>query len=219
MASETPIRHCDTSDMRFPHGLLRDAFARAESLIGSAGTSNRERAEAVATFYENVLAFLRAHHGSEDALIWPLLRERAPEEKSLLDRMEGQHAAVDEVTGAADRAIAAYRADPSAATGDALLQALRRLSIELHVHLVEEEQEILPLAANHLTEAEWGAMPAWAVQHYQGDKFWIIAGLIFEQMTEDEVQTTLRHQPPHLREMWETTGERDFKAFMTDLSA
>lgn len=62
-------------------------------------------------------------------------------------------------------------------------------------------------------------MPPWATQHYQGDKFWLIAGLIFEQMTEEEAEIKRSLQPPHLREMLATTGERNLKVFMIDLSA
>ncbi|MGC2191560.1 MAG: hemerythrin domain-containing protein [Candidatus Dormiibacterota bacterium] len=164
-----------------------------------------------------MLAFLLAHHGAEDAILWPRLRERAPAHKALLDRMESQHQAVDEVKATADKAISAYRADPSKRNAQALLAALRRLSIELDLHLVEEEQEILPLAAVSVSQEEWGQMPGWSVQHFQGDKFWLIAGLLFEQMTPDEVALTLRHQPPSLQQMWQDKGERDFRDFMSDL--
>lgn len=216
MTDDGSIR-CDTSDMRFPHGLFRSAFAEAPTLIDATAPGDRERANRLGGLYANVLAFLRAHHGAEDALLWPLLRASAPEQGALLDRMENQHQAVDEVTSAAEKAIVAYQADPSAALAQALVVALRRLSVELDIHLVEEEREILPLAAVTVSQEEWGQMPGWATQHFQGDKFWLMVGLLFEQMTAEEVATTLQHQPPALQQMWRESGERDYRAFMADL--
>ena len=217
MTDVISIRRCDTSDMRFPHGMFRAAFAEAPGLIGATSPGDRERANRLGSLYANVLAFLTAHHGAEDELLWPLLRVRAPEHKALLDRMENQHQAVDEVTSAAEKAIAAYQADPSAARGQALVVAVRRLSIELDAHLVEEEREILPLAAVTVTQEEWGQMPGWAAQHFQGDKFWLMAGLLLEQMTPEEVASTLRHMPPPFQQMWRESGEGDYRAFMDDL--
>lgn len=217
MTDVTSIRHCDTSDMRFPHGMFRTAFGEAPSLIDATSPGDRERANRLGSLYANVLAFLRAHHGAEDELLWPLLRVRAPEHQALLDRMENQHQAVDEVTSAAEKAIAAYQADPCVARGQALVVALRRLSIELDAHLVEEEREILPLAAVTVAQEEWGQMPGWAAQHFQGDRFGLMVGLLFEQMTPEEVAATLGHLPPAFQQMWRESGERDYRAFMADL--
>jgi hypothetical protein len=203
--------------MRFPHGLFRDAFGQASDLIGASANGDRERAAKVGSFYENVLAFLRVHHGAEDELLWPLLRERAPQHTALLDRMEDQHAAVEEVTGSADRAVAAYASAPTQEHAAALVTAVRRLAIELDSHLVDEEREILPLAATTLSQDEWGAMPGWAMGHFQGDKPWLILGLIFEQMTSEERAITLEHMPPPVGEMWSERGEHDFMAFRSEV--
>jgi hypothetical protein len=80
----------------------------------------------------------------------------------------------------------------------------------LNVHLVEEEREILPLAAVTVSQDEWGGLPGWAVSHFAGDKIWLVLGLLFEQMTEAQAATTLQHIPDGVREMWAATGSRDF---------
>ncbi len=212
MNQETLTRTCDTSDMYIPHGMLRGAFASARDVIGTGSSS--ERAALITGFYANVLAFLHAHHGAEDALLWPLLRERAPEHAALLDRMEAQHAAVDEVTLAASRALDAYSAAPTGEHATALAAAIRRLAVELDVHLVEEEREILPLAAVTVSQDEWGALPGWAMGHFTGDRIWLVLGLLFEQMTDAQVETTLHHVPDSVRELWNTTGGADFATFI-----
>ena len=49
-----------------------------------------------------------------------------------------------------------------------------------------------------------------AIGHFTGDKICLVLGLLFEQMTEAQVATTLRHIPDAVREMWAATGSRDF---------
>ncbi len=213
MTQDTLTRTCDTSDMFIPHGMFRQAFAGADDVIGTAPAA--DRAPLISSFYSNVLAFLHAHHGAEDAMLWPLLRARAPEREALLDRMEAQHAAVDEVIQAASRSLDAYSADPTAEHATALAAAIRRLAVELDAHLVEEEREILPLAAVTVSQDEWGALPGWAMGHFTGDRTWLVLGLIFEQMTDAQVATTLQHIPAPVREMWDTTGRRDFATMIT----
>lgn len=206
----------DTSDMRFPHGMFRKAFADVDRVVGVAG-DDPARAAAVATFYGEVLAFLKAHHGAEDALLWPLLRERRIDEQALLDRMESQHGGIEELCAAAGRACGAYAGAPGEATARTLADAVHRLATELGLHFTEEEREILPLAARTVTQDEWGAMPGWAMSHFLGRHRWLVLGLIFEQMTEAEQEVTLAHVPDAMREMWRTTGARDFEAFVNGL--
>jgi hemerythrin-like domain-containing protein len=214
MTQDTLTRTCDTSDMYIPHGMFREAFRTAGDVIGTGRASDQDRVAVITSYYANVLAFLHAHHGAEDAMLWPLLRERAPEQAALLNRMDSQHAAVDEVLLAASRALDAYRAAPTDELGASLVVAIRRLAIELESHLVEEEREILPLAAVTVSQDEWGALPGWAMSHFTGDKVWLVLGLLFEQMTDAQVTTTLQHVPDPVREMWAETGSHEFAALV-----
>ena len=77
-------------------------------------------------------------------------------------------------------------------------------------HLDEEEADIVPLAAAHMNAAEWGELPGHAMAHFQGDKIWLIIGLIQENFTQEQSDMMLAHMPPPAREMWETVGERSF---------
>ena len=76
--------------------------------------------------------------------------------------------------------------------GDAAAQQqtqerLDELGSHLNEHLLEEEQKILPLAAEHLSMEEWGKMPAHGMAAFDGDKIWLILGLIRERMTDGQV--------------------------------
>ena len=46
--------------------------------------------------------------------------------------------------------------------------------------------------------------------HFQGDKIWLIMGLIRENFTQAQSDMMLEHMPPPARQMWETMGETSF---------
>jgi hypothetical protein len=141
----------DTSDMYAVHGVFRDTLGAAPALVGGVATSDTERLAVVANYYENVLSFLEAHHDGEEQLVFPLLRERCPDQAGLLDELAEQHDEALTKLRAARQWLAAW---PGA--GDsAQLEVVSALG-ELRTHLVEhlglirermnEEQRVAMLA-------------------------------------------------------------------------
>ncbi len=88
------------------------------------------------------------------------------------------------------------------------------MQAQLDAHFVEEETEILPLASAHMSAEEWGALPGHAMAHFSGDKIWLILGLIFEQMTDEQLADTMTLLPPPVVDMWKTTGKASFDDFV-----
>lgn len=205
----------DTSDMLIPHNLFRGAFASAPDVIGGVSPGAAEHAAVVNSYFDNILRFLDAHHGGEDAIIWPLLIERCPADVAVVSRMEGQHDAIHELRDRAETALGAWTDEPSQASGEKLAGALTSLQAELDVHFGEEEREILPLASKYLSPEEWAALPGHAMGHFTGDKIWLILGLILEQMTSEERAMTLKLLPPPAVDMWTNMGETAFQDFIT----
>ncbi len=128
--------------------------------------------------------------------------------------MEGEHDAIHELGEGAGAALEAYRTAPGAEAGRGLSTALDSLWAALAQHLREEEQEILPLASRSMSPEEWGALPGHAMAHFTGDKIWLILGLIFEQMSPEQLASTLEHLPPPVVEMWRTSGRGAFDGFI-----
>jgi len=52
---------------------------------------------------------------------------------------------------------------------------------------------------------------------YQGDKVWLIQGLIRERMTDAQRARMLFHMPPPAREMWIGVGEHAFNELSSDV--
>lgn len=217
--TQTVEYQTDTSDMLVPHGMFRTFFSSAGPIIAGASRSDSDDAALVSSYLDNLLRFLDAHHGGEDAVVWPVLSERCTSAAELLARMEAQHAAVHELRERAGRALTAWQASSSANEGRTLADALHSLGVEVEVHFGEEEAEILPLASRYMSPEEWGALPGHAMQHFTGDKIWLILGLVFEQMSPEVLAAVLPHLPAPVMDMWTTSGKASFDDFIARVRA
>ena len=203
-----PATRPDTSDMRAVHQVFRSSLASAPQFVGSAAGDD-ERRVIIANYYANLLSFLEVHHDGEEKLVFPLLSERANEHRAVVDRAAAQHAEVVGAMATVNDSLGVWEGggDPDASKVAWSLQALDSV---LSPHLDQEEAEIVPLAAEHLTIEEWGMLPGHAMGNFAGDKIWLIMGLIRENFTPAQRDAMLRNMPPPARTMWETTGEASF---------
>jgi anti-sigma-K factor RskA len=208
----------DTSDMVAAHDALRHSFASAPAYVGSVSPGDADRAALVGSYYANVLAFLTVHHGSEDVLLWPRLLERLPDDAALVRHVSDQHSVVHAAIADAESAVATWTDDPDSANAAALLASLRGVEEPLVAHLAEEEAKILPLAARALSPAEWGEIPAHAMQHFSGDKMWLVQGMVRDNMTQEQRDSMLAHMPPPAVDFWVGTGEGLYKAYLDELA-
>ena len=204
--------HPDTSDMYAVHGVFRDTLGAAPALVGDIAPGDAERVALIANYYENVLSFLESHHDGEEQLVFPLLRERCPGNEVLIDHMNDQHHEALALLEETKVSLAAWPGGDAAAQA-AAQERLGELYTHLLEHLNEEEAKVLPLAAEHLSMEEWGALPGHGMANFHGDKIWLILGLIRERMTDDQRAAMMAHMPPPALEMWTGFGEQAFKDY------
>lgn len=219
MSSATDVPLADPTAMTRFHHIFREALTATPRFVGGAAPGDTDRAELVGTYYDNVLRLLHAHHEAEDLTIYPWMRERLPEHADIFTRMDAEHGAILGPLTAAERAVAAWRTDPSQATREATVSALAGLEGVLVRHLDDEEAEAVPLIGQCITVAEWGEMSGVAFQHFTGDKAWLVIGLIQEQMLPHENQAMEAGMPPSLGEFWVGSGRSTFEIFVTRLRA
>jgi Hemerythrin HHE cation binding domain len=206
----------DPTDMIGLHNVFREALDAAPGFLGSVSPGDEERAETVAAYYFNVLELLRSHHAGEDALLTPKLLERCPERAADIERIAEQHEAVHDAMVTAASLVGPWRADP---TGSELASALAALQSGLLPHVIEEEKVLLPLVVDHINVVEWGELPAHGLAHFEGDKVWLILGLVQEQLTAAQVAAMEDHMPPPVVEFWRSTGRDTFLEFVGRLRA
>jgi hypothetical protein len=205
----------DTSDMAAVHRVFRSSLASAPDFVASAAGSDERRA-LIASYYVNLIAFLEAHHEGEEILVFPLLSERAVDDRAMVVETTRQHA---EVVGLMESVRSSMGEWESAgdAKAEAAVASLRSLDAVLIPHLDDEESIIVPLASRHLTPQEWGQLPGHAMGTFGGDKIWLIIGLIRENFTEAQRAMMLEKMPPPARQMWESMGETAFTSLIAQV--
>jgi hypothetical protein len=100
-----------------------------------------------------MMDFLHRHHESEDEWLYPQVRHRDPAAGPLLDAMDADHQRIGPAVTDLTEAASAYAGSPAARDG--LGQALDRLTDVLYPHLRREEDEMMPVVAASVTEAQW----------------------------------------------------------------
>lgn len=150
----------DTGDMYIPHSIFRGEFGRAPGVVRAVQPGDVERARFVDENVRFLISSLTHHHEAEDALLWPLLHERAEHQAlaGTVEVMEHQHHGIHEALGQVARQSAEWAEEPTADRRDALAVALERAREVLEEHLAAEEEQILPIAASTLSQQEWDAI-------------------------------------------------------------
>ena len=208
-ATQTDTPRPDTSDMYAVHGVFRDTLAAAPVLVGGVAEGDADRVAVVTNYYENVLSFLHAHHESEEEVVFPLLRERCPDESALVDELAAQHEAAMILLATARQWLAAWPGGGHAVQLE-VVGALGALRAQLVEHLDEEERIGLPLVGDYLSAEEWGQLPGHGLRAFDGDKVWLILGLIRQRMNEGQRAAMLLNMPPPVVDMWTGFGEHAF---------
>lgn len=115
-------------------------------------------AELIHTILDYLQSFShRIHLDGKDILLHQLLRERVPEAEALLSRQTEDHligaVRIAELRGLLDRCAANY---PEGR--DLFSKQLSRFIFALRKHIKREEGIVVPLAREHLLEADWLAL-------------------------------------------------------------
>ncbi|HEX5805614.1 MAG TPA: universal stress protein [Macromonas sp.] len=119
---------------------------------GKAGEAERQTLQAMLDY---VKAFpQKLHHPKEEAYLHPALRERCPSVAGVLAELEEQHQTEAGLVKTTDQALKAWQPADQDSTV-ALVKAMEALVDLVLRHIGKEEREVLPLAAQHLTDSDW----------------------------------------------------------------
>ena len=147
----------DTHEMVLIHRVIRREFGQLPRLFRSAA-NDRARSKVIGAHAREMLHFLHTHHTGEDELLFPLLRERAALDPELMDRMDAQHAQVNDAVAAVSAELPAWTASADAVAGERMAALIEAAMPALIDHLAEEEQKLLPIVSVTLTQSEWDAL-------------------------------------------------------------
>jgi len=210
MPATTCAQRPDTRDMVVIHRVFRREISLLPQLIQAVPDGDAARARVIAAHFADYQLGLHFHHCGEDELIWPLLLARVDLEAETVLQMETQHEVIARTLKEAAQRIAAWQAAPSAATAGPLLAALGEHRAVVTEHLRDEEDHILPLVEEHLSQAEWDRLGERFAQDAPKNKILFFLGLILEDATPPERALMTSHLPAPARLFWHTIGKRRY---------
>ena len=210
MSVSQPI---DVRDMAIVHRTFRKAYNESAQLVRAAPTPSPGRVAFLADHIDFAIMALHIHHDGEDELLYPKLIERVPEQAPMTEEVEHEHELIKTALDDTSAACATWRQRPSAQTGEALAASLDKLNKVAQVHLDDEEQKIVPLAAVTLTQQEWDAMGKHGVGEIPRNKRGIAFGFMLDPLNEADRAHMMRSLPAPIRMLSPFLIERPWKKY------
>jgi len=205
----------DVHDMVVVHRVFRREFRLIPELVREVRPGDTARAKVIADHARLVLTGLHGHHTGEDELLWPKLLERAAPDAALVHRMEAQHERVDAAIQRIGPALDRWEAEARPAVSEEVAAGFDSLRVALLEHLDEEEREILPLAARHITQAEWNELGEHGVGETRKQDLPILFGAVAEEATPEEMVQILGTVPLPVRFLLRTVFARKYQRYVS----
>ena len=192
----SPATGTDTRDMLVIHDSIRRQFGEVPALVRGVAVGDARRAGVVADHLELLAALLHHHHVGEDRLLWPVLQPRVPADVAeTVARMERQHEGIAEVQATVATALATWRAGTGEDEREALATAWEDLLARITEHLAAEEQHILPLAAAHMSPAEWQRLGEEGIGGLPRRQLPLVFGMVMYRADPEVIRQMLSHAP------------------------
>ncbi|MGC2190977.1 MAG: hemerythrin domain-containing protein [Candidatus Dormiibacterota bacterium] len=217
MAVNLPSERPDTSDMLMIHGVFRGELQAAPARIQGVVPGDLDRARLIGDHYAFVLAVLHIHHETEDELLWPKLNQRVEFKRELVARMEAQHAAIAGELTQSNETLERWAKTGALQDAGPLLESLSRLTAVLEHHLGEEEQQILPIAADHLSVKEWGELGQHGMAAVPAEWMPVTLGLCLRNLPPEARPVFLAQMPEGVPVLWTSQWETIYEAHMASL--
>ena len=182
------------------HTAMLREFRLAPAAVARVPTGARRRIRRVDAHIELMCDLLHHHHSGEDELLWPPLRTvLTAAGQALLDEAEGQHADIDRAIGDVQDARRSWAQSVDEDSRTELCSALHRLHHLLTTHLDAEERDLLPLAAAHLTPAQWAAVGHAGAAAVPKSKLLLVFGMFSYEGDPNVVSDMLCSAPAAVR--------------------
>jgi hemerythrin-like domain-containing protein len=203
----------DVHDMVVVHRAFRRELRVVPELVRQVPAGATTRTAVVASHLRLCLEGLHLHHTSEDDHLWPLLAERT-DDPDLVQRMMNQHATVDDALQRIEPVLARWEFEARPAVGEELASSIDQLRAALLVHLNEEERMVLPLAARHLSQEEWGALGQASLAKMTRQQLPIMFGMVLEDADPAERAEMFAVLPLPVRLLMRTWGARQYARYV-----
>ena len=193
-------KYADVREMYMAHTVFRREFGLLPAAISSVTAADATRAQIIAQHYELIHGMLHHHHQAEDAYLWPRLVGRAAQEAPpVVAAMEAQHEQLDNLLAGVTAGVNAWRETADPAQGASLAEAAARLNGLIAEHLTAEEEQAVPLIAQHITAAEWGEMVAASAAGIEPEQMPLLFGMMMYEGDPEVIREAIGHMPAEIR--------------------
>ncbi|MBF6320678.1 hemerythrin domain-containing protein [Nocardia cyriacigeorgica] len=196
----------DTQDMKIVHRAFRRESRLLMELVAAVAPGDTRRAAVIAAHFRDYRLGLTNHHEGEDELLWPPLLSRVDLGAEVIVRMQHQHERVEATLASLDTAVPAWEATAGADERDTLVAALADHRAVLIEHLDDEENLLLPVAADYITDAEWASLGEHLVANTPKLTLLTLFGLVLEDADPGERALLLGVLPAPVRVIWHVIG-------------
>lgn len=216
---------CDTSGLILVHRIFRWLYRELPQLVRGVPPGDVERAAVVGRYARLDFYALHMHHDTEDAALWDKLVSRDPRCALHVDQMRAQHADVASRLALIEPQLEPWLRTADAALRDAFARDIEQLRDTLVVHLGQEEDDILPVAGEVLSQQEWD----WMEEHTRSelmahrkelgkDIMSLQLGLLLASVPEDERDAWMRaNVPAPIRLLYLLLMKRQYDRAMREL--
>jgi hemerythrin-like domain-containing protein len=149
---------CDTSGLILVHRIFRWLYRELPQLVREVPAGDVERAAIVGRYAHLDFYALHMHHETEDIALWDRLTSRDPGCAVHVDQMRAQHAEVASQLARIEPQLAPWVASADPGLRDAFARDIETLRDTLQAHLQQEEDDIMPVAGEVLSQQEWDWM-------------------------------------------------------------
>jgi hemerythrin-like domain-containing protein len=209
----------NTDEMVVVHKAFRREFGLLPQLIRAVPDGDTARADIVAKHGKELVELLYHHHTSEDEELWPRLTQRVELERELVARMQGQHEMVNTLLEQLEPLLATWRTTALATDGEAIATVIEQLNVALGEHLDEEEQRVLPIVRQHITNREWAILGKRGIASMPKDRVLVFLGYLLEDATPAEREHFLAGLPLPPKLLYKAVGRRKYEAERDQLRA
>jgi hemerythrin-like domain-containing protein len=190
----------DRREMVVVHDMLRREFALLPAVVADVQVGDDSRALTIGNHIDGLTTVLHHHHRSEDDYVWPLLVDRCSDSAAALTGwMKEQHEDLAVRLDEVDVALSVWRDTVSAASRQALVEALRKLITPLRQHLSNEEDRVVPLMEQHITVVEWNEMVQQGAADADPAGLTLGFGMLMYEGDPEVIDHAIANMPPAAR--------------------
>ncbi len=164
---------------------LRRLSVLSQQIADGAIILTPRRANAIATYLEDLCTSIHHHHSAEDDILWPVIEASAGAHVDLTE-LSDDHAVLDPKLDRVRAGAAALRSRESLPQSRSALAAdLADLRDTLTEHIEEEERDIIPVIHRYVSVADWNRVEA-AIRK-NGAKFMFEVPRVIGVCTPEEI--------------------------------